>query len=161
MEKYFRIPKENRFYGMYMEYKDMATRINDAIVEFFRENGITTNEYYPFTECLYICPTKEDEEKFGKYFKKDDYGRFKKTSPISKAWVAKCKELGLKYVSRPHLAFELGMYGKARQRLFMTDDELYGSLETEYDFETPEGLEEIKASEFFKIIEEQKEAKKG
>ena len=161
MEKYFRIPKENRFYEMYVEYKDMATRINDAMVKFFKKNEITTHEYYPFTECLHICPTEQDEEKFGKYFKKDTYGKFKKTSPLGKAWVQNCKELGLKYISRPSLAFEFGIYGRSRQRLCMIDDALYGSIETDYDFKSPEELQEIKASEFFKVIEDYEESLKA
>lgn len=160
MEKYFRIPKEHRIYGMYVEFKDMSKRINEAFVEFAKENGIDTSEYYQTTESLYICPTEKDEEKFGKYFKKNIPGEFKKTSPLSKAWVKKCKELEIKTVRKPSLAWEFGIFGSSRQRIFMIHDVLYASLSTNRDFETLEGLEEIKASEFFKVIEDYEESLK-
>ena len=161
MEKYFRIPKEHRIYGMYVEFKEMSKRINEAFVEFSKEQGITTNEYYQTTDRLYICPTDEDTEKFGKYFKKDSPGEFKKNSAPSKAWVGKCRELGLKMMYKPHLAWEFDVFGPTKQRIFMIEDILYASLMADCDFPVPKGLEEIKASEFFKVIEDYEESLKA
>ena len=47
-----------------------------------------------------------------------------------------------------------GIYGRHRTRLFEHKGILYGSMESDYDFEIPEEFEEIKASEFYKVIEE-------
>lgn len=161
MEKYYKIPKEHRIYKMYMDYKNMANRINKAFIEFEKEWGIETQQYCQTTDRLYICPTDNDTEKFGEYFKKGCPGEFKKTSAPSKAWVGKCKELNLETPYIPSLPWEFGIYGSSRQRIFMIDDVLYASISTENDFKALKGLEEIKASEFFKVIEDYEESLKA
>lgn len=162
MEKYYIVTPDSPIHKEYMDYKAMSEKVNTAFVEFAKEQGIETHEYYQSAQSLHICPTDGDSDKFGKYFKKDTPGLFKKNSLPAKTWVKKCQELGLKSPHKPHLAFYLNVFGRARSRLFMINDILYASYETECDFKDPAGagLNEIKASEFFKVVEEYEESLK-
>lgn len=161
MEKYFIITPESPVHKEYLEYKEMSEKVNAAFKEFAKENGIETHEYYQYTQYLEICPTESDTEKFGRYFKKDAPGLFKKNSPFAKAWVEKCQELELKTPHKPMLGFEFNTFRRSRSRLFMIDDTLYGSLQADGDFELPKtGYKEMKASEFFKIVEDYEESLK-
>lgn len=159
MEKYYTVTPGSQVHNEYLEYIAMSDKVNEAFKAFAEEQGIETKEYLPSTENLYICnPTENDKEKFGKYFKKSEPGFFKKYSVPAKTWIAICRSLNLKSPRKPCLPFYFHAYGKTRCRLFMLNDVLYSNFESEYDFKNPEGFEEIKASEFFKVIEDYKES---
>lgn len=160
MEKYYIVTPSSSIHKRYLDYKDLSKKVNTAFVEFAKEQGFETHEYYQLVNDLYICPTEGDVNKFGKYFKKDTPGLFKKNSPLAKAWVNKCQVLGLKSPHKPNLAFEFSVFGRTSSRLFMIDDVLYASLRADCDFKSLDGLAEIKASEFFKIIEDYEESSK-
>lgn len=158
MEKYYIVTPDSPIHKDYMDYKSMSEKVNAAFVEFAKEQGIETHNYYQSAQSLHICPTDNDTDKFEKYFTKNTPGLFKKNSSLAKAWVNKCQALGLKSPYKPHLAFYLNVYGRAHSRLFMINEVLYASYETECDFESIAGLDEIKASEFFKVIEAYEES---
>lgn len=160
MEKYYIVTPDSPIYEGYKDYKAMTKRVNAAFIEFAKEQGIETNEYYQSVHHLHICPTDGDIDKFGKYFKKDTPGLFKKNSLPAKAWINKCQALGLKSPRKPNLVFVFNVFGQIRCRLFMINDVLYASYETECAFDNPAGFKEIKGSEFFKAIEEYEESKK-
>lgn len=160
MEKYYIITPDSTVHKDYLDYREMSKKVNSAFREFAKEQGIETHEYYQSAQYLHICPTDGDTDKFGKYFKKDAPGLFKKNSQLAKAWVNKCQALGLKSPHKPHLGFEIGVFGRTSGRLFMIGDILYASFRADYDFENPAGFKEIKASEFFKVIEEYEESEK-
>lgn len=161
MEKYYIVTPSSPIHKEYMDYKAMSKKVNTAFAEFAKEQGFETHEYYQSAQRLYICPTEGDVNKFGKYFKKDTPGLFKKNSPLTKAWVDKCKVLGLKSPNKPNLAFEFRVFGRTSSRLFMINNVLYASFRADCDFENLDGFKEIKASEFFKIIEEYEESLKN
>lgn len=160
MEKYYIVMPGSPIYKEYMDYKVMSEKVNTAFVEFAKEQGFETHEYYQSAQRLYICPTEGDVDKIGKYFKKDTPGLFKKNSPPAKAWVNKCQVFGLKSPSKPNLAFEFRIFGRTSSRLFMVGDALYASFRADCNFENPDGFEEIKASDFFKVIEDYEESLK-
>ena len=134
MEKYYIVTPGSQIHKEYMDYKDLSKKVNTAFVEFAKEQGFETHEYYQSAQRLYICPTEGDVNKFGKYFKKDTPGLFKKNSPLAKAWVDKCQVLGLKSPNKPNLAFEFRVFGRTSSRIFMIDDVLYASLRADCDF---------------------------
>lgn len=158
MEKYYIVTPDSSIFKGYMDYKEMSEKVNCAFEEFAKEYGFETHEYYQSAHNLHICPTDTDTEKFGKCFKKDTPGLFKKNTPIAKAWVKKCQTLDLKSPYKPNLGFELRVYGRSRSRLFMSKGTLYASLEAGCDFKDPVGFKVMKASEFFKVIEEYEES---
>lgn len=159
MEKYYTVTPGSQIHNEYLEYIAMSDKVNTAFKEFAQEQGIETTEYFPITENLCICnPTKNDKEKFGSCFKKDQPGFFKKYSVPAKTWTAICKSLNLKSPRKPCLPFYFNAYGRTSCRLFMINDVLYASFQSEYNFKNPDGFEEMKASEFFKIIEDYQES---
>lgn len=85
MEKYYIVTPSSPIHKEYMDYKAMSKKVNTVFAEFAKEQGIETHEYYQLVQDLYICPTDGDVDKFGKYFKKDTPGLFKKNSPLAKA----------------------------------------------------------------------------
>ncbi|HBE87181.1 MAG TPA: hypothetical protein DDW53_20320 [Lachnoclostridium sp.] len=158
MEKFYIVTPSCQIHKEYLDYKAMSEKVNDAFVEFAKEQGFETHEYYQSVKYLHICPTDGDTNKFGKYFKKDAPGLFKKNSQLAKAWVNKCQGLGLKSPHKPNLGFEFRVFGRTSSRLFMINDVLYASFRADCDFKNLAGLKELKASEFFKVIEEYEES---
>lgn len=160
MEKYYIVTPNSSIYKEYMDYKATSEKVNTAFVEFAKEQGFETHEYYQSADRLHICPTDGDIDKFGKYFKKDTPGLFKKNSLPAKAWINKCQVLGLKSPHKPILSFEFRVFGRTSNRLFMINNVLYASFRAECDFKNLDGLEEIKASEFFRVVEDYEESLK-
>jgi len=155
MERFF-IVKNEKLIELHKEYESMKKRVNDAFVEFSKKHGIEANEYYQQTGHLKIIPTENDKQKFASQLTKDGL-TFRKNSPLAKEWVSTCKELGLETPWKPtwELRDLIGYTNRCRHRLFSLDGKLYGSFEMDFDFELPtEHFTELKASEFYKIIED-------
>jgi len=161
MERFYIVTSDSSIHKDYLDYREMSEKVNGAFVEFAKEQGIETHEYYQSAQYLHICPTDGDTVNFGKYFKKDVPGLFKKNSPLAKAWVNKCQALGLKSPYKPNLGFEFRVFGRTSSRLFMINDVLYASFRADCDFKNLAGLKELKASEFFKVIEVYEESLKN
>lgn len=159
MEKFFIVTEASQLHKEYFEYKENRKTVHDFVNEFTNKYGIESAEYYPSNECLMIVPTKADIKKFGNMLKKEvsnGLRPFKVNSSINKDWVNLLKERGLTIKHRPMLGlYFVEIYGKHSSRLFDINGILYCSFENSYDkLDTPEGFTEIKASEFYKIIEE-------
>lgn len=159
MEKYFIVTEKSDLYKEYFNYKDNAKLVRDHYKEFKKENDIEAKEYYATNGYLYIVPTQNDLERFDSFLKvplKNGLRAFKANSKINKTWIKSLEEKGLKVLDKPFLPFCFRtLYGSTRTRLFNIDKTIYCSIEAEIDInECPEGFIEIKASEFYKIIEE-------
>lgn len=156
MERFF-IVKNEDLIKQVKEFESMRIKINDAFKEFSEKHDIETNRYYQRTDLLRISPTENDIEKFRNQLKVDNE-TFKVKSAMNKEWVELCKANGLTTPERP--SWELmRLVGTSlwrfRSRLFSLNDKVYGSLEIDGSFELPkEDFVELKASEFYKIIEE-------
>lgn len=132
----------------------MIHKMCDSFKEFAKEEGIEATEIYLASDSLTIVPTDNDCKKFGNEFKKNDKGNFKLNSKTSKKWVLWCKERGITTPKRPHIDFEFNLFGRTSSRLFMSNNVLYASFQSQYDFNNPKMFEEIKGSEFYKAWEE-------
>lgn len=159
MEKYFEVKQDSDFYKKYFDFLDMSKKVNEAFRQFAKDNGIETEEYYQNTERLSIVPTEGDKIKFKGMFVANSDTDFKKTAPICKSWVSLCKEHGLKTPRKPNLLWDsycnLGSYSVG-SRLFHVGEKLYGSIDNKCNanIELTDDFIEMKASEFYKIIEE-------
>lgn len=122
-----------------------------------KENGIEANGYYAADDALYIVPSEKDAETFKSLLGATiDNGlrKFKSNTKIGKAWVKALKDAELSVARKPMVTLYFkGFGGKFRSRLFDQDGMLYCSLDP-VSGEIPVGFTEMKASEFFKIIEE-------
>lgn len=156
MEKYYVVNKGTKIYNDLKHHFDTENKIIELMKEFGKTHNIKSNEFYMSTKRLAIVPTKEDEENFGQYFLKGDKpGFFKMNSPLCKEWVQLCKKEGLEYKHFPFFVTTLfkspvgGSY-----RAFELNGEIYFTYKSDCNFVTPDDFTEVKASEFFKIMED-------
>ena len=156
MEKYF-VVKNEVLAKQVKDFESMRKKVCDAFGEFAKEHGIETVLFYQNISQLRIVPSGNDIQKFVNQLKVDKE-TFKKNSAINKAWVEFCKANELETPRKP--VWELaslidGHNYRFRSRLFSLNGEVYGSFEADVDFTLPEEhFVELKASEFYKIIEE-------
>lgn len=156
MEKYYIVTDETSLHKDYFTYKENAKLVNGHVNKFFAKQGIEAREYYVSDNSIYIVPSEKDFETFDKVLNKPvDNGlcKFKAGSRITKSWIELLKEKDVKVIDRPRLIFYLRSTGGSfRSRLFDIDGTLYCSIDPARDM--PNGFEEMKASEFFKVIED-------
>ena len=159
MKRFF-IVKNETLIKQVKDFESMRNKVNDAFIEFAKEHDIKTRKFYRFTDKLRIIPTRNDLQKFNDQLRVDKQ-TFKKNSTMGKSWVKVCKENELKTVTPPswecaNLADE-DIY-KFRCSLFSLGDKVYGTLEVDEPFNlSEEHFVELKASEFYKTIEEYEE----
>ena len=158
MERYFIVNKEHHIYKEYFEWKDCANKLAKKFNEFKNKTGIETNLFVPQKELL-IVPNNNDLKICEKVLYKKDYGHglrgFKKNSSFNKLWEELTKDIVFKY--KPTLFYDFPIFGKTRTRIFDYKNKVYCSLDTDYltkETKIPQGYKEIKASEFYKVIED-------
>jgi hypothetical protein len=154
MEKYYVVPKETDLHTKYFAYKENLKTVNEDVKDFMLSHGIKSTEYWCSSTQFAIVPTEEDIKSFSRHLRqgKDKNGLrlFRKDSFITKEWTEK----NIKVLDKPHTMFSFSGNGRSSSRLFDINGILYCSRESEYDFECLEQFHEIKASEFFKVIED-------
>lgn len=157
MEKYYLIAKDSRLYKDYFSWKESAKIVNEHVKDFLKEHDIETNRYAADNQHLYIVPTEKDLEKFNTLLIKKEFNglrRFRSNSKINKAWVKSLEDKEIKVRRKPMLGFYFTIFGRHQTRLFAIEDDLYCSIRSEDDYEKPEWAQEIKASEFWKTVED-------
>ena len=162
MEKFFKINSESDLYRKYFDFIDMSKKFNEIYKEFAQKHEIESHEYYQSANRLCICPTEKDKERFKGMFCADSYTDFKKTAPICKEWAKLCKENKIETPRKPSVAWDTNVNlnsNRSSQRLFHIGNMLIGSIDNKCDekFDLSSEFEEIKASEFYKIVEESEE----
>lgn len=157
MEKFFKVTEASQLHNDWITYKANRKEIREIANAFKASQGIEATGHYVSSDAIYIVPTENDRTKFGKVLCKpgnENLQLFRKNSKIGKAWVALMRERGLKVLHKPPLPFYFPRFsgGRYRSRLFDIDGELYCSLDPAGDV-VPEGFTEMKASEFYKLVE--------
>lgn len=167
MERFFKVLKSNSIYNEYFKWWDNRKKQKEQWGIFREKHGIETDYFSPCYD-LYIIPTNNDLKKFENDFYKKEYPsglkKFKKSSTIQKDWQKLC-ETNIKIIHKPSIIFDFCLVGKMTTRLFHYNDELYCSINYNSDLNindtfVPSGYEEIKGSEFYKIIEQIEEEEK-
>lgn len=158
MEKYYMVTEECRLHKDWFDYKENVVHVNEVYKEFRNLVGVESSKYYVTDKEIYIVPTEKDNETFGSVLCapiNDGLRKFRATSKVGKAWVKTLKDAALEVKGRPMaiLYFRTFGGGSFRSRLLEQDGKLYCSIDPA-NGEAPEGFIEIKASEFFKIIED-------
>lgn len=155
MEKFYIVSNDSVLGEKYLEYLEAVNKITDLFRDFAIRNNIHTSLFYPSVTRLWIDPDAEDIKNFANGFISDTPGKFKLRNPLNKEWVSLCKENGLtEDAHKPYVPFyfTFGCF-KCRWRLFDLDNVIYCTFSSEGDFNAPAGLTEIKASEFYSIME--------
>lgn len=168
MEKYF-IIKSQSIIDEWNRYNEELDNQINTFKEFKAEHGIEAHEFYLTDTFLEIVPTQNDFKKFKPQFTKtpSKFGlyKFKNTSEIGKLWKITGKSKQIKSCHKPILMWSLkgaNLGGRSSQNMFEIDGILYGHLELDYDYTLEDGqVEEMKASEYYRIIEEYNEKVRG
>lgn len=164
MERYFRLTEESALQRDFIAYKNNAKVLRELIIEFNTTHGIKSGVYYATDEALYIIPTESDLEKHSSVLCapiEEGLRKFKVNSRIGKAWVKGLKDKNLSVLRKPPVAFYFPRFGGGRiqSRIFEIDGVVYCSMNPCEESQIS-GMVEMKASEFFKVIEES-ETKEG
>lgn len=160
MDKYLEIKLDCALYKEYFAHEEDKPKIASAFNTVCEKFGIETKEFYIKKDRFWIVPTESDREKFAGTMKKTNDGEFKKNSDVSKMWVDLVKDI--EYFEKPKLFYYFDLLGhRWKERLFHIGDKLYCSIESDGEVSTPDFAIEIKASEFYRIIEEEESKEKG
>lgn len=173
MERCFIATNENEFIKAYEKYKAKSEQQRKAVNEFFKAKGIESNQYMVggngfvnthFEErdksniVLYIKPTENDMKNYSKMLKVPNKNHglcgFKKNSAIAKEFAQKCiDEKIVINLWKPRAGdyFNSISYYGCSWELFELDGKTYLRVESDYlnKDELPEGLIEIKQSEYY------------
>lgn len=152
MEKYFEIKPDSSLYADYFAYMKDNEKVWKAVNEVREKFGIESDGFYHVKDAFWISPTENDVEKFRSMTKKNRPGEFKKNSDPSKMWVGLVKDI--KHFEKPKLFYYFQLYLRWKERLFSVGEKLYCSIDSEFEFPIPEFAIEMKASEFYRIVEE-------
>lgn len=162
MEKFFRLKEDNPICNGYFKWLENTKTYTDCWGKFKKLTGIEAIEFAPYSE-LYIVPTENDLENFGNQFVKESFNdglrKFKKNSKIHKTWQDFIAGGHIKLIPKPSTIFDF-MLGGGRwsSSLFDYEGKLYTKITSDWGFPenfiVPQGYEEIKASEYYTIIEQ-------
>lgn len=153
MDKYFEIKTDCALYKDYFAHEEDEPKIVSAFKAVCEKFGIETKEFYMRKNIFWIVPTANDRKKFSGIMKKSNYGEFKKNSEVSKMWVDLVKDI--EHFEKPKLFYYFDLLGhRWKERLFHIGEKLYCSIESDGAVSTPEFATEMKASDFYKVIED-------
>lgn len=156
MEKFF-IVTDSRLGEDYKAHKECVSKLDKIVDKFLESRGIEAKEYmiHPSSKLLGIKPTEKDLEKYENKLQKGYGDRyFKKNSKIQKDWLEEIKDFKLVKKPTPIFYIDASPFYGCRTRLFQIDKEVYCSIDMKIEFAGGEGFKEIKASEFYKVIED-------
>ena len=162
MERYF-IIKDKGLIKLYHEYKFMIAKLNSAFCEFCKKHDIEAKQYYMSATNLHIVATENDVKKFSSQIRKNTDGLFRRNSELAKEWVLLCKENEIETPHKPVwqmsslINAKSGLFeNRFHSRMFEINGILYGSYGIDRDWEltNTEAFQELKASEFWKIVED-------
>lgn len=140
-------------YKEYFAHEKAKEKIKAEFEQVREKFGIETKTFYLKKDRFHIAATDKDMEKFSGMMKKGSVGEFRKNSAPSKMWVDLVKDIA--HFERPELMFYFRLIGhRWKERLFHIGDKLYCSIESDGEVSVPEFAVEMKASEFYKIIED-------
>lgn len=155
MEKAFKVKKDSRLYNNYFTSKFEKEKFRQFADSFF--DSIGYNGRYTLTRRLMVDKSKLFSNELCKTQTIEGLYRFKINSPIQKQWEKEVVDkVDMKACScNDFWYFDCLMRGK--YNLWDYNDEVYGYLESDYKLKLTESMEEIKMSEYYKIIEEMEE----
>lgn len=158
MNKYFEIKTDCVLYKDYFAHEEDEPKIVSAFKAVCEKFGIETKEFYMRKNIFWIVPTANDREKFSGIMKKSNYGEFKKNSEVSKMWLDLVKDI--EHFEKPKLFYYFDLLGhRWKERLFHIGEKLYCSIESDGEVSTPKFATEMKASDFYKVIEDNENCK--
>lgn len=159
MKRYYEVTDKSNLYKDYMGYLENVKAVNGLVKDFTNKNNIESESYATDKTDLYIEPTENDMTKYKNVLSSYGNGlyKFKGNSKIAKAWKKELEDNSLEVQRKPKVPIYFNSWSyRISSSVFSIDNKVYCSLElVDQDFdEVPEGMIEMKASEFYKIIED-------
>jgi hypothetical protein len=168
-EKFYIVTEKSPLFKEYFDWLKNEKVAREFACDFAKRYGLPALISYDNTTFSIIVDRKKSNpfmvqlKKAPCWTEKGELYDFKKNSPIGKAWIGELKAANLKILRRPLvLMYFSNPCGRWGWELFDYENRLYLKIETECEPNTPEGMMEIKGSEYYKAVEEQdakKEAK--
>ena len=160
---YYIVPEGSRLGKIYTKWEENERETNSKIIELFAEHGINSDEYVPLEKTIAVKLDGDAKKSFESQLTKQICAgvctKFKVNSPVAKAY----RDKGIKRVPRPLVSDFMGSHGyRWAEKIFRIDGVIYARFEdktTDRRYACPDDLTEIKASEFYKILEEYKDKK--
>lgn len=164
MEKFYIVPEGTKLHTDFTNYETCKKELARIANDFMTAYGIGAKIVVPLRDSFGISPTKDDEKMFGSQLCKkevDGIRFFKKNSALGKEWATKTD--GIRFDGMPFLPFYFRNIGwRTWSRLFRLNGVVYCTMESQTEnFHPVEDLQEIKASEFWRTIEEYEDAQKN
>lgn len=158
MKKYFKITNDE-FLKVYEKYEQDYDSFNEAFDTMQKEFELESNRFYVTVERFGIAYNDKDHKRYKDQYMKNDLEFFKKNSTISKRWLELMKEKNITTSRKPFCGnyMKTRSMGKSTYNSHRLFGEVYGFLDADYSFELGDGFEEIKASEYYALIEKHDE----
>lgn len=156
----FKVRKDSEFYKKYFEAQEEKKKFKQLAEKFLDENGFQDVKESYMSDRLMLDLSHEQREKYKNELIKDTnkYGLscFKMTSQTQKKWKKEVWEkINSKLISNIKLWF-WGIISVGKYKLWDYNGDLYGYLldNEKNEINLPGYMEEMKMSEYYKIIEE-------
>lgn len=167
MEKFYIVNESCKLYKDYTDYQNCMKKSEKFGKEFLKRHEITSCPFAFFPWELAVALKPNDKEKFKPQLKvcpevldgKQDFWAFKKNSKIGRAWAKEYKESGIEWHRKPFvMGYFNGSTYRSRSAVFFLGKTLYCRFSADCEFTPSDGMQEIKASEFWTIAEKYGEA---
>ena len=162
MEKFYIIPEGTKLHKDFKAWEACDKELVEVAKIVMEAHGMEATQFVPGSDKLGIVPTPADLEKFRPQLcktGKSGAAFFKKNSTVNTEWTE--KTAGIQWHRKPFMVCYFSrVWGRSSSRLFRIGGVVYCSMDCESDFEPLEPFQEIKASEFWKVIEDYEEAQK-
>lgn len=152
-DHYYEISSDNSLFQDYFKWLEDDEVMRKGVKSFKKQYGILGDTFMYRCGKLWVDVSKNMQ--FAEQFCKESeqgHSPFKKTSPIGKAFT----KANIVKASKPFLPFYFkNPVGKSLTRLFDYNGKLYAQYSTEFEIDdVPKGFVPLKASNFYKVIEE-------
>ena len=164
-EKFFIVTEKSKLYDDYFEYRKNQKQLHKIMHDFTKKYNLPNLAAADGDTYSIIAdkdsPFKSQLKKYPTWTKSGELYDFKKSSFIGKAWHKTLNTAGFKFIREPLiLLYFNNMQGKWGWETFEDGEKLYLKIETEFEQSSPNGMNEIKGSEYYKAVEEY-DARKG
>lgn len=153
IDHFYEVNSDSTLFCDYFKWLTDYEKMRNGVVAFKKEYGIAGDTFMIDEGKLWVDVSlnRQFSDQFGKV-ECQGHSPFKKTSSIGKAFT----KANIKKASKPFVPFYFkNPVGRSQTRLFDQDGKLYVQYSTEYEVEdTPKGFTPIKASEFYKVMEQ-------
>lgn len=152
MEKAFKVKKDSRLYNNYFVSKSEKERFRQLANSFF--DSIGYDGRYTLTRRLMVDQSELFPNELCKTQTREGLYRFKINSPTQKQWEQEVVDkIDMKSCNCNDFWY-LDCLMRGKYSLWDYNGEVYGYLESDYELKLTEDMEEIKMSEYYRIIEE-------